>query len=96
MAIACPLFDNRASVARNCRASITSEGLTGGPVPSVPDRFPTARLSQFTELSSSPRKAKVGVAGFKMRFSSGRGAGIRYMVDADALLLLHTVGRAGA
>ena len=51
---------------------------------------------QLTELSSSPWKARAGVAGFKMRFSSGRGAGIRYMVDSDALLLLHTVGRAGA
>jgi putative membrane protein len=51
---------------------------------------------QLTELSSSPWKAKKGVAGFKMRFSSGRGAGIRYMVDSDALLLLHTVGRGGA
>jgi putative membrane protein len=45
--------------------------------------------SQLIELSSSPWKAKAGVAGFKMRFSSGRGAGIRYMVDSDALLLLH-------
>jgi putative membrane protein len=52
--------------------------------------------AQLTELSSSPSKARAGVAGFKMRFSSGRGAGIRYMVDSDALLLLHTVGRAGA
>ena len=52
--------------------------------------------AQLTGLSSSPWKAKAGVAGFKMRFSSGRGAGIRYMVDSDALLLLHTVGRAGA
>jgi len=51
---------------------------------------------QMTELSSSPSKAKAGVAGFKMRFSSGRGAGIRYMVESDALLLLHTVGRADA
>jgi putative membrane protein len=51
---------------------------------------------QLTELSSSPWKAKKGVAGFKMRFSSGRGAGIRYMVDSDALLLLHTVGHRGA
>jgi uncharacterized membrane protein YdbT with pleckstrin-like domain len=50
--------------------------------------------SPLTELSSSPWKAKAGVAGFTMRFSSGRGAGIRYMVDSDALLLLHTVGRA--
>ena len=49
--------------------------------------------SQLTELSSSPWKAKAGVAGFKMRFSSGRGAGIRYMVDSDALLLLHAAGR---
>jgi putative membrane protein len=48
----------------------------------------------LTELSSSPSKARAGVAGFKMRFSSGRGAGIRYMVDSDALLLLRTVGRA--
>ena len=52
--------------------------------------------SQLTEFSSSPGKAKAGVAGFKMRFSSGRGAGIRYMMESDALLLLHTVGRAGA
>ena len=52
--------------------------------------------AQLTELSSSPWKAKKGVAGFKMRFSSGRAAGIRYMVDSDALLLLHAVGRAGA
>jgi putative membrane protein len=49
--------------------------------------------AQLTELSSSPWKAKAGVAGYKMRFSSGRGAGIRYMADSDALLLLHTVGR---
>jgi putative membrane protein len=52
--------------------------------------------SQLTELSSSPWKARAGVAGFKMRFSSGRGAGIRYMVESDALLLLHSVGRAGS
>ncbi len=50
--------------------------------------------AQVTELSSSPWKARAGVAGFKMRFSSGRGAGIRYMAEPDALLLLHTVGRA--
>jgi putative membrane protein len=50
--------------------------------------------THLTELSSSPWKARAGVAGFKMRFSSGRGAGIRYMPDSDALLLLHTVGRA--
>ena len=49
--------------------------------------------SHVTELSSSPWKAKAGVAGFTMRFSSGRGARIRYMRDSDALLLLHTVGR---
>jgi putative membrane protein len=48
---------------------------------------------QLIELSSSARKAKAGVAGFKMRFSSGRSAEIRYMLEADALLLLHTVGR---
>jgi len=52
--------------------------------------------SQLTEFSSSPGKAKAGVAGFKMRFSSGRGAGIRYMAESDARLLLHTVGRADA
>jgi putative membrane protein len=52
--------------------------------------------SQLIELSSSPWKARAGVAGFKMRFSSGRGAGIRYMVDSDAVLLLHAVGRASA
>ena len=49
--------------------------------------------AQLDELSSSPWKAKAGVAGFKMRFSSGRAAKIRYMADADALLLLHVVGR---
>ena len=42
---------------------------------------------QSTEWSSSPWKAKAHVAGFKMKFSSGRIAKIRYMVDADALLL---------
>lgn len=47
----------------------------------------------LTELSSSPSKVKKRVAGFTMRFSSGRRAGIRYMADSDALLLLHTVGR---
>jgi putative membrane protein len=49
--------------------------------------------SQLTELASSPWKAKKRVAGFTMRFSSGRHAGIRYLADSDALLLLHTVGR---
>jgi putative membrane protein len=49
--------------------------------------------SQLTEFSTSPWKAKKRVAGFKMRFSSGRQAGIRYLADTDALLLLHTVGR---
>ena len=48
----------------------------------------------MTEFSSSPGKAKAGLAGFKMRFSSGRGVGIRYMVESDALLLRHTVGHA--
>jgi putative membrane protein len=48
---------------------------------------------QVTEWSSSPWKAKKNVAGFKMKFSSGREARIRYMVDTDALLLLHAVGR---
>jgi hypothetical protein len=48
---------------------------------------------QRTEWSSSPWKAKKNVAGFKMKFSSGREARIRYMVDTDALLLLHAVGR---
>ena len=51
---------------------------------------------QLTELSSSPWKARAGVAGFTMRFSSGRGASIRYMADSDALMLLHRVGRGGA
>ena len=49
--------------------------------------------AQRTEWSSSPWKAKAGVAGFEMHFSSGRRARIRYMVDEDALLLLHAVGR---
>ena len=49
--------------------------------------------SLLAEWSSSPSKARRCVAGFKIRFSSGRAAKIRYMVDADALLLLHTVGR---
>jgi uncharacterized membrane protein YdbT with pleckstrin-like domain len=48
---------------------------------------------QRTEWSSSPWKARKNVAGFKMKFSSGREARIRYMVDVDALLLLHAVGR---
>jgi uncharacterized membrane protein YdbT with pleckstrin-like domain len=48
---------------------------------------------QRTEWSSSPWKAKKNVAGFKMKFSSGRIAKIRYMVDTDALLLVHAVGR---
>jgi putative membrane protein len=49
---------------------------------------------QSTEWSSSPWKAKANVAGFKMKFSSGRIAKIRYMTDDDALLLCHVVGRA--
>jgi putative membrane protein len=49
--------------------------------------------AQVVELSTSQRKAKAGVAGFTMRFSSGRAAKIRYMVDSDALRLLHVVGR---
>jgi putative membrane protein len=48
---------------------------------------------QSTEWLSSPWKAKAHVAGFKLRFSSGRGAKIHYMADRDALLLLHAVGR---
>lgn len=52
--------------------------------------------AQLIELSSSPWKARAGVAGIKMRFSSGRGAGIRYMVDSDAHMLLHAVGRVDA
>lgn len=51
---------------------------------------------QSTEWMSSPWKARANVAGFKMRFSSGRGAKIRYMVDRDALMLLHAVGRPDA
>src|SRR5215212_10271879 len=49
--------------------------------------------SLLAELSSSPAKARAHVAGFTMRFSSRRAAKIRYMVDADAQLLLHVVGR---
>jgi putative membrane protein len=49
--------------------------------------------AQLTEFSSSPRKAKRRVAGFTMRFSSGRRARMRYMEESDALLLLRTVGR---
>jgi putative membrane protein len=49
--------------------------------------------AQVVELSTSQRKAKAGVAGFTMRFSSGRAAKMRYMVDTDALRLLHVVGR---
>ena len=48
---------------------------------------------QRVEWDSSPWKAKAHVAGFIMHFSSGRQAKIRYMVDADALMLLHAVGR---
>ena len=50
--------------------------------------------AQRTEWSSSPWKAKAGVAGFTMHFSSGRRAQIRYMLEQDALLLQRTVGRA--
>jgi len=49
--------------------------------------------SLLAEFSSSPSKARAHVAGFTMRFSSRRAAKIRYMVDTDALLLLHVVGR---
>jgi len=52
--------------------------------------------AQVVALSSSQRKVKAGVAGFSMRFSSGRSATIRYMVYSDALLLLHVVGRDGS
>ncbi|HEY5148995.1 MAG TPA: PH domain-containing protein, partial [Mycobacterium sp.] len=48
---------------------------------------------QEVEWSSSPWKARARVAGFKMRFSSGRSARIRYMADDDALMLTHVVGR---
>jgi len=48
---------------------------------------------QSTEWSSSPWKARAHVAGFKMRFSSGRLAKIRYMAEDDALMLLHVIGR---
>jgi hypothetical protein len=50
--------------------------------------------AQLTEFSSSQRKAKRRVAGFTMRFSSGRHAQMRYMAESDALLLLRAVGRA--
>jgi putative membrane protein len=49
--------------------------------------------AQYVELSTSRRKAKAGVAGFSMRFSPWRTAKIRYMVDSDALFLLHVIGR---
>jgi putative membrane protein len=52
--------------------------------------------AQVTEFSSSPSKAKRHVAGFTMRFSSGRRARMRYMAERDALLLLRTVGRVEA
>jgi len=52
--------------------------------------------TQMLEWSSSPWKAKAGVAGFTMRFSSGRSAKVRYLADPDALTLLHAVGRPGA
>ena len=48
---------------------------------------------QEVEWSSSPWKARARVAGFKVRFSSGRSAKIRYMADDDALMLSHVVGR---
>ena len=51
---------------------------------------------QDVEWSSSPWKARARVAGFKMRFSSGRSAKIRYMADDDALMLTHVVGRDSA
>ncbi len=49
--------------------------------------------AQRTEWASSPWKAKAGVAGFTMYFSSGRRARIRYMLEQDAILLLRVVGR---
>lgn len=51
---------------------------------------------QLTAWTSSPLKARAHVAGFEMHFSSGREAKIRYMVDTDALMLLHAVGRPDA
>ena len=65
--------------------------LAAGVVPQ--HRHRPSRGSQRTEWPSSPWKAKAHVAGFEMRFSSGRDAKIRYMGDRDALLLLHVVGR---
>jgi putative membrane protein len=52
--------------------------------------------AHVTEFSSSQRKAKRRVAGFTMKFSSGRRARMRYMAESDALLLLRTVGRVEA
>ena len=52
--------------------------------------------AQVTEFSSSPARSKRHVAGFTMRFSSGRRARMRYMAERDALLLLRTVGRVEA
>ena len=42
--------------------------------------------AQVVALSSSQRKVKAGVAGFSMRFSSGRSATIRYMVYSLSLI----------
>ncbi len=49
--------------------------------------------AQRTEWASSRWKARAGVAGFTMYFSSGRRARIRYMLAQDAILLLRVVGR---
>ena len=66
--------------------------------------MPSTRSSTFeSETLSEPVPETLTVplivapaAGIRyVRFSSGRSAEIRYMVDSDALLLLHTAGRAG-
>ncbi len=48
---------------------------------------------QTIEWSSSYWKARAGVAGFKMRFSSGRSARVRYLPAAVGDAMLHGVGR---
>jgi putative membrane protein len=48
---------------------------------------------QQLEWSSSPWKARAGIAGFRVRFSSGRSARVRYLPDGTAGTLLRAVGR---
>jgi putative membrane protein len=48
---------------------------------------------QSLEWSSSPWKARAGIAGFRIRFSSGRSARVRYLPAGIADVLLRAVGR---